>query len=114
MIALVESRGTTVYSAEVVQEVANVQNQLAEDLKKQFFMLRQLDEEAARAEKKALAADVLHNLNLNMVFSSLTNADWKAHRTALKNLIEEAQEDLNATLYGNMMCCQLMSGNHGK
>ncbi len=39
--ALVESRGTTVYSANMVQEAATIQDQLSEDLKKQFFMLRQ-------------------------------------------------------------------------
>ncbi len=37
--ALVQSRGTAVYSAEVIQEVTNIQEQLSEDLRKQFFTL---------------------------------------------------------------------------
>ncbi len=99
--ALVESRGIADYSAEAIQEVADIQNQLAEDLRKQFFMLRQPDEDAARAEKKALAADLLHNLNLHTVFPSLDNTDRRAHKAVLENLIEEAQTDSNAALYGN-------------
>ncbi len=114
MAALVESRGTMVYSAESIQEVADIQNQLAEDLWKQFLLLRQPDEDAVRAEKKALVVDVLHNLNLHMVLLSLGNADWKVHQTVPENLIEQAQNDPNAASMGNMMCCQSMSGHHGK
>ncbi len=39
MIALVQSHGTSTYSAEALQEVDNIQLQLAEDLWKQFFRL---------------------------------------------------------------------------
>ncbi len=78
MIALVQTHGTAVYSAEALQEVDRIQLQLAEDLQKQFFMLRQPDEEAVRAEKKAFMMDVLQNLNLHMVFPSLNMADRKA------------------------------------
>ncbi len=67
-IALVQTCGTAVYSAEALQEVDKIQLQLAEDLRKQVFTLRQPDEEAVRAEKKAFVTDVLQNLNLHMVF----------------------------------------------
>ncbi len=43
---LVQAHGTSVYSAEALQEVDRIQLQLAEDLQKQFFMLRQPEEEA--------------------------------------------------------------------
>ncbi len=45
-IALVQSHGTSAYSPEALQEVDNIQLQLTEDLWKQFFMLRQLQEKA--------------------------------------------------------------------
>ncbi len=98
--ALVQSRGTAVYSAEAIQEVANIQQQLAEDLWKQFFMLRQPNEEAVRAEKKAFATDVLENLHLHMVLPSLATPDRRAHPMALEILNDEAQTDPNAALYG--------------
>ncbi len=100
MIALVQSHGTSVYTTEALQEVDQIQLKLAEDLQKQFFMLRQLEEEAERAEKKAFVTDVLSNLNLHMVFPVLTGADQKTHQTALENLNDEALTDPNAALYG--------------
>ncbi len=38
----------------------------------------------ARAEKKQLVADVLHNLNLCTVFLALGKADRKMHQTVLR------------------------------
>ncbi len=46
MIALVQTHSTSVYSAEAFQEVERMQLQLAEDLQKQFFTMRQPDKEA--------------------------------------------------------------------
>ncbi len=45
-IVLVQSHGTPTHTAEAIQEVDKIQLQLAEDLRKQFFMLRQPEEEA--------------------------------------------------------------------
>ncbi len=99
-ITLVQTQGTTVYSAKALQEVDNIQLLLAEDLRKQFFMLRQPEEEAVRAERKALMMDMLQNRNLHMVFPLLTLADRRAHQTALENLNDEAEADVSAALYG--------------
>ncbi len=52
-IALVQTRGTSVYCAN------DIQLQLAEDLQKQFFMLRQPEEEAVWAGKKVFTTDVI-------------------------------------------------------
>ncbi len=46
MIALVQTHGTSTYMAEALQEVDNIQQLLADDLWKQYFTLRQPEEEA--------------------------------------------------------------------
>ncbi len=70
-LALVQARGTAVYSAGAVAEAERIQQFQMKDEQLVYFTLRQLEEEAERAKTKAVVTDVLSTLNLHTVFPRL-------------------------------------------
>ncbi len=75
MLALVQARGTAIYSAEAVAE-------------------------AERAKTKAVVTDVLSTLNLHTVFPRLKHYDRTMHQVALELLLKEAAGNPTAPVYG--------------
>ncbi len=101
MLALIMARGTAVYSAEAVQEAAQIQQIQTRDEQVVYFTLCQPEEEAARAKTKAVVTDVLSTLNLHTVFPRLKHYDRQMHHAALMLLLEEADSNPMTPIYGS-------------
>ncbi len=72
----------------------------AKDEQTIYFTLCQPEEEADRAKTKAVLRDVLSNLNLSTVFPRLKHPDRLMHKMAQDLLLEDADNDPTAPIYG--------------